>query len=335
MKSNAILYILITSFTGLLLCPGYAFPVIVEPTVNKYKTISATACDSLIKANEQNPDFVILDVRTSDVWKSDHLSGSINRNYYDADFDSQLNLLAKKKIFLLHCQSGGRSAPTLLKMKTLNFAEVYEMSGGINLWKSKSLPTTNILAPKLMLVSNGGIKNGTVTYGIADTLRITITNRANDVLKFTSLTLPEGNEFSSDFDLNKNLNGSEDYTFSVYYKPLLPYRDLVNIGMASNGGTLNLNVIIKKGTSQEIKSFVQSQPEIFPNPATDYISFKSVSGTTFQEVSLVNMKGQLVKREQDFSTIDQLNIADLPKGIYLLRLVTNNRTFDQKLIICR
>jgi hypothetical protein len=61
-----------------------------------------------------------------------------------------------------------------------------------------------------MLVSNGSIKNGTVTYGIADTLKITITNRANNVLSFVSVTLPPGNEFSSDLDLNKKLNGSED-----------------------------------------------------------------------------------------------------------------------------
>jgi len=333
MKRNSILSILITIVAGLFIVPYFAFSAIVEPGANKYKTIAATSCDSLIKANAENPNFVILDVRTPDVWKSDHLSGSINRNYYDADFDAQLKALPKQKIFLLHCQSGGRSAPTLTKMKNLNFAEVYEMSGGINSWKSKSLPTTNILAPKLMLVSNGGIKNGTVNYGITDTLKIIITNQANDVLKFTAVTFPMGNEFSSDFDLNKNLNGSEDYTFSVFYKPVLPYKDLVNIGIVSNGGTLNLSIILKKGTTQAIHSFAQSQPEIFPNPATDFISFKSVPGNAFQEVSLVNMNGQLVKRMLDFLGTDQLNIADLPEGIYLIRLVTDDQTYIKKLMV--
>ena len=291
------------------------------------------ACDSLIKANAENPDFVILDVRTPDVWKSDHLSGSINRNYYDADFDAQLNLLSKRKIFLLHCQSGGRSAPALVKMKELNFAEVYEMSGGINSWKSKSLPTTSLLAPKFMLVSNGGTKNGTVTHGIADTLKITITNRANDVLKFTSITFPEGNEFSSDLDLTRKLNGSEDYTFSVFYKPLLAYKDQVSIAISSNGGTLNLNIYLKKGTVQVIPSIVQTEPEIYPNPATNFISFKSASGTALQEVSLVNMKGQLVKRVLDFQTTNQLKVDDLPEGIYFILLVADDRTCIKKLMV--
>jgi len=336
MKRNSILYILITIVAGLFISSRFAFSAVVEPTVNKYKTISALSCDSLVKANAENPDFVILDVRTPDVWKSDHLSGSINRNYYDgADFDAQLKALPKNKIYLLHCQSGGRSAPTLVKMKNLNFAEVYEMSGGINMWKSKSLPTTSLLAPKLMLVSNGGIKNGTVTHGIADTLKVTITNRANDVLKFTSLTFPEGNEFSSDFDLNRKLNGSEDYTFSVFYKPLLAYKDQVSIAISSNGGTLNLNVYLKKGTVQVNPSIVQTEPEIYPNPATNFISFKSVSGTALQVVSLVNLKGQLVKRVFDFPATNQLKVGDLPEGIYLVRLVSENHILVKCLIISR
>lgn len=335
MKRYSILWLLLACIFGLLIVPLCSFSKILEPAANKYKTISALACDSLIKANELNPNFVILDVRTPDVWKADHLTGSINRNYYDTDIDAQLKALPKNKIFLLHCQSGGRSAPTLTKMKNLNFAEVYEMSGGINMWKSKSLPTTSILGPKLMLVSNGGIKNGTINYGVADTLKITITNRANDVLKFTSVTFPDGNEFSGDFDMNKKLNGSEDYTFSVFYKPLLAYREQVSIVLAGNGGIMNLTIYLKKGTVQAIPSMVQSEPEIYPNPASRFISFKNISGTVLQEISLVNLKGQLVKKLTDFPTTSQLTVEDLPEGLYFIRLIADNRSYIKKLLINR
>ena len=182
---------------------------------NIYKTISAIACDSLMKANLKNPDFVILDVRTPDVWKADHLQGSICRNYYDADFSAQLNALPKHKIFLLHCQSGSRSAASFNIMKNLNFAAVYEMAGGINSWKFSGLPTTSVLAPRLMLVSKGGNKNGTVQYSIPDTLMITITNRANDTLRFSSMELPAGNEFVTNFDLKRKLTGAQDYSFQM------------------------------------------------------------------------------------------------------------------------
>jgi len=334
MKGKVIIFSLITVVAGLFTAL-YAFSANLETVTNKYKTISATACDSLIKANEKNPDFVILDVRTPDIWKADHLAGSINRNYYDADFKTQLSALPKTKIFLLHCQSGGRSGPTLTMMKSLNFVEVYEMSGGINTWKSKSLPTTAILAPKLMLVSNGGIKNGTLQYGMADTLKITLTNRANDTLKFVSVTLPGGNEFSSNFDLKKKLIGSENYTFSVYYKPQQQNNDLVNVGIKSNGGDLTLSIILKNGTTQGVQNIAYDEPKIYPNPATNFISFENFSGSTLQEVSLVNMNGQLVRKEYDFPAMNQLKVTDLPEGIYFVRIVTGNRIVVNELIISR
>ncbi len=334
MKSNAFILSLIIGVAGLFIAP-YVFPANQEISANKYRTISATACDSLIKANEMNPDFVILDVRTPDIWKSDHLAGSINRNYYDADFNFQLNALPKKKIFLLHCQSGGRSAPTLTMMKNLNFAEVYEMSGGISAWKSKSLPTTSVLAPKLMLGSNGGIKNGTLQYGMADTLQIILTNRANDTLKFVSISLPEGNEFSSNFDLKKKLKGAEDYTFSVYYKPQQLNNDLVSVGIKSNGGDMALNIILKKGTVQINPAIAREEPKIYPNPANSYISFENFLEPTLQEVSLVNMNGQLVKKKLNFPAVNPLNVVDLPEGIYFVRVVLADRIFVNKLIVGR
>jgi rhodanese-related sulfurtransferase len=335
MKINAINFSLITIIAGLFLFPPDVFSENPETSANKYKTISATACDSLIKANEKNPNFVILDVRTPNEWKSDHLSGSINRNYYDADINAQLSALPKAKIFLLYCLAGSRSAPTLVKMKNLNFSEVYEMSGGINAWKSKSLPTTTILAPRLMLVSNGGLKNGTIRYGMADTLDITLTNRANDTLKFNSVTFPEGNEFSCNFDLKRKLKGSDDYTFSVYYKPQQLSKDSVHVGIVSNGGTLTLSIILKMETGQENQILSGDEPKIYPNPASSFISFENIWGTTIQEVALVNINGQLIRKEIDFQVTKQFRIADLPEGIYLVRMVTDNRISIKKLIVSR
>lgn len=335
MRISTVICFLFSFLAGLFSSPVKAFPAIEESDANKYKTISVLACDSLIKANEKNPDFVILDVRTPDAWKSDHLTGSICRNYYDTDFNTQLNVLPKNKTFLLHCQSGGRSAPTLTMMKNLNFTEVYEMRGGINAWKSASLKTTTILAPRLMLNSNGGIKKGTVQYGIADTLKITLTNRANDTLKFTSVTVPEGNEFSTNFDLKRKLKGSEDYTFSVYYKPQQLSKDSVHMDIKSNGGELALSIILQLGTVQEIRTISRNELIIYPNPANSFISFENVLETTVQEVTLINLNGQLVKKESDFPVKSPLNVADLPEGIYFVRIVSNNRIVIKKLLLSR
>ena len=90
---------------------------------NIYKKLTVEKCDSLINANETNPNFVILDVRTYGKWVNDHLEGSINRSTRDADFQQQLDALPKHKIFLLHCQSGGRSTGAFIKMQSVESVE--------------------------------------------------------------------------------------------------------------------------------------------------------------------------------------------------------------------
>lgn len=328
MKIYAFLMLSVALFV-LCFVPSEAF------SAGKYKTIPAIKCDSLIKANAKNPNFVILDVRTPAVWLSDHLEGSICRNFYDGDFTAQLTALPKNKIYLLHCQSGGRSAPTLAQMKNLNFAEVYEMSGGINTWKSASLKTTSILAPRLMLVSNGGTKNGAVQYGKADTLKVTLTNRANDTLKFSSVTLPEGAEFSSNFDLKKKLTGSEDYSFPVYYKPLPHSSDSVHIGIKSNGGDLTLSIIMKVATILESQQISRNEMRIYPNPAKSFVTIENYPGMTISDVSIINENGMLVEKAFGIQASNRLDVADLPIGMYFVRITSNDRVFVRKLVLSR
>jgi len=304
-------------------------------TFNKYKTISASACDSLIKANSKNPNFVILDVRTPSVWAADHLTGSINRNYYETDFEAQLNALPKSKIYLLHCQSGGRSGPTLTKMKAMNFAEVYEMSGGINMWKAAALPTTSAMASKLMLVSGDPKKGITMHYGWADTLQFTVTNRANDTLKFSAITLPSGSEFTSNFDLKKKLKGNEDYTFSLFYKPLQQSKDSLKVGIKSNGGDLNLGIYVNAKATGLDPISEQHQVEVYPNPSLGYISFKGASAMNFEKVSVFNSEGRLVLQKVAFPLSSQLNLSGLSNGLYFIRVEDDTRVLVKKLVLSK
>ncbi|NQU53577.1 MAG: T9SS type A sorting domain-containing protein [Bacteroidetes bacterium] len=300
---------------------------------NIYKTISAEKCDSLVKANVENPNFVILDVRTPSSWIGDHLQGSINRNYYDSDIDAQLNALPKHKTFLIHCQGGSRSAGTLTKMRNFGFSEVYEMQGGISSWKNKGYPTTSELAPKIMLASNNGIATDTIVIDETDTLQFTITNRGNDTLKFSSIDLPFGDEFSANFDINTKLKGAEDYTFEVYYSPKNIGRDSTKIIIESNGGQLQLNIVLKTETLQNINSNNLNELVIYPNPAQNNLYFKSSSLLNIEEISLINLNGQVVLQESYYSISNGINISGLISGVYFVRIKTKEQSVSKKLLV--
>lgn len=297
---------------------------------NIYKQISAVRCDSLIDANTENPNFAIIDVRTYGEWVNDHLEGSINRSTRDSDFDQQLDALPKQKIFLLHCQSGGRSAEAFAKMKDLDFAEVYEMQGGMNSWKSNSLPTTSIHAPKLMLVQYSDVLSS--VSGI-DTIHVTITNRANDLLTFSSVIFNDLHEITNDFDAQKTLTGAEDYTFSVYHNPVYSGDDSTTISLQSNGGDLEVNIVFKNGIIQNIDAeFQENEIVLYPNPAKTFIDVKGIPGFDLKRISIINLNGQTVLNKEVFVT-NRIDISDLQNGIYMARIESGTNIYSKKFVV--
>lgn len=294
-----------------------------------YAELKPLQCDSLVKANNTNPNFVILDVRTPAEYKPKHLDGAINRNYYET-FDSKLDSLDKNKIYLLHCQSGSRSAGAFAKMKTKNFREVYNMKGGISAWSNASLPTTPLFAPKLMFVSDSIFTLKSVNIGSTDTIRITITNRANDTLTFDSISLLSTYEFSSNFDLHTALPGSADYSFNIFYSPVDEIGDLLIFTIKSNGGTKFIKIyrtgVIPASTAEKtVDEFT-----IYPNPAFDKLNIQNHSDSN-AEYLISNVSGVLFKKikAKNDSADQSVDINDLRPGMYFV----HKRTSEGKVIV--
>ena len=96
---------------------------------------------TLIQNNQNNPDFVIIDVRTLEEFAEEHIENATNIDFYSETFRDMLNNLDKNKTYLIYCRVGGRSGSALDIMAELNFKEVYNILGGINQWKAEGLPT--------------------------------------------------------------------------------------------------------------------------------------------------------------------------------------------------
>ncbi len=127
---------------GAILTGGCVGQVSEAPT-QIIENITPQEAFTLIQDNENNPDFVILDVRTPEEFADGHIENAINLDYYSETFRDELNKLGKNKKYLIYCRSGNRSGKTLNIMERLNFREVYNMLGGIIQWEAEGLPTTN------------------------------------------------------------------------------------------------------------------------------------------------------------------------------------------------
>lgn len=92
-----------------------------------------------IQENKNNPDLVILDVRTPSEYSEGHIESSVNIDFNADDFKVKANELDKNKSYLVYCRSGNRSKKAVAVMKDLGFKEVYNI-GGIMDWQKEGYP---------------------------------------------------------------------------------------------------------------------------------------------------------------------------------------------------
>jgi phage shock protein E len=88
----------------------------------------------------QQPDTVILDVRTEREFKAGHIKGAINLDVNGPDFEKALAALDKTKTFLVHCAAGVRSVKACKKMAQMNFPKLVNLTNGFMGWQQAGKP---------------------------------------------------------------------------------------------------------------------------------------------------------------------------------------------------
>ena len=104
------------------------------------ETISPKQAAELVLREKENPDFVILDIRTPPEFQNGHIQSAVLVDYYAGTFISRLKQLDKDKIYLVYCRSGNRSGKALMLFNQLGFKQVYNMAQGINGWVKLGYP---------------------------------------------------------------------------------------------------------------------------------------------------------------------------------------------------
>lgn len=101
--------------------------------------LDATAARSLIQQYQDDPDFVILDIRTPAEYNRGHIAGASLIDYYSPQFKAQLDRLDRTKTYLVYCRSGNRSGKAMNLFSGLGFTRVYHLEKGIIDWQAKGL----------------------------------------------------------------------------------------------------------------------------------------------------------------------------------------------------
>lgn len=106
--------------------------------------------------------------------------------------------------------------------------------------------------------------------------------------------------------------------------------DNINLGLVSFMPIDTSQCYLQTGISINV---LQSFPfNIFPNPASDYLTLELPSGVSNTEIIIFNLFGEIKHSSTFKEQTSVINISDLSSGIYLIEVVTDNNISRQKFI---
>ncbi|TXE16744.1 rhodanese-like domain-containing protein [Psychroserpens burtonensis] len=100
----------------------------IKPVKNDSITV-LTPVEFKLKVVHNNVQLV--DVRTLKEYKSGHIKGSKNIDFFSSKFNIEFDKMNKQKPVYVYCRSGSRSRQTSKKLYALGFAQIYDLKGGI------------------------------------------------------------------------------------------------------------------------------------------------------------------------------------------------------------
>jgi rhodanese-related sulfurtransferase len=121
--------------------------------------ITPAQAAALIAEKDEDPLFILLDVRSATEFSENRIKGALNIDVKAVDFKEKVEKLDKNGIYLAYCKGGVRSARAMNLMKEWGFREVYNLAGGLTGWQAEKLPlqteappTANAPAPQVVRV---------------------------------------------------------------------------------------------------------------------------------------------------------------------------------------
>lgn len=191
------------------------------------------------------------------------------------------------------------------------------MPDGTGFVKLLDLGSTNGGAPLGSLISDGTFLYGMTGFGG--------TNGDGTIFRI----MPDGTGYLKIIDFAGATNGSRPYGSLISDGAFL-------YGMTSYGGTYDSGVVFKYALLGIGIDETEIFPEIsiYPNPAKDKvtISIPEITNTETIQYSILNMLGEKLKGGLVTENNYQIDVFNLPEGLYFIEITVGNKKVCKKLM---
>lgn len=107
---------------------------IIKDIFNRYRNYNENEIDyqnaKIILKNDK--ECILLDVRSPQEYKENHLDGSINIPVYDISKKIEEIVPNKEKQIIVYCQSGNRSRKAIEILNKKGYTKLYNIAGGLD-----------------------------------------------------------------------------------------------------------------------------------------------------------------------------------------------------------
>jgi len=107
---------------------------IIKEMFSKKRTTEGIINISFSKLQEtlkENPETIILDVRSPQEYNEGHINGAINIPEYELSLRANNIVNNKNSRIIVYCKSGSRSKKAIKTLKKIGFINLYNLEGGI------------------------------------------------------------------------------------------------------------------------------------------------------------------------------------------------------------
>ena len=95
--------------------------------------------------------------------------------------------------------------------------------------------------------------------------------------------------------------------------------------------TVNITSGTAKATERgEVSAWASGERVAYPNPVKDFLTLKLADGVTVQSLKVSTVNGATLQFTQKYE--QQLNVSDLPAGMYILSVQTDKGMILEKFV---
>lgn len=119
------------------------FIFVITLTFSSINSFSQEPNNYLVNVNDLKELFIskslLIDVRTPEEFQEGTIENAINLNFYEENFNDEVEKLDRHIPVVLFCKAGGRSAQAYEIFKQKGFKNIKEIDGGYDAWSQKAI----------------------------------------------------------------------------------------------------------------------------------------------------------------------------------------------------